>query len=310
MKRQVYWLFCSVLALLLMGCSGDTTQVTIEDGYTKTLIEASQGQSVAEVLEAAEIVLSDKDVVSPSLDNVIGTKDSVIEIQRYARVEVVTEEAVTIVELTGKTVEDAIVKAGVELLENDYVNHSLQAYLVDGMNVSVSHRMEVSLQVDGNKKTFLTQVDTVEEFLAEQKVELGELDRVSPALNRKLADGSSVVVKRVTIEEITVNEPILFETEVQYSNSMTVGTSKITTAGVNGEKKVTYRVTYVDGKEESREVVTETVLTEAVNQVVVQGSKPKGRTIVSKEAIYDCDGSGHGYYIITYSDGTVEYVDF
>ena len=34
------------------------------------------------------------------------------------------------------------------------------------------------------------------------------------------------------------------------------------------------------------------------------------RKIVSKEKIYDCDGSGHGYYSITWSDGSVEYEDF
>lgn len=35
-----------------------------------------------------------------------------------------------------------------------------------------------------------------------------------------------------------------------------------------------------------------------------------GKTVVSKKAFYDCDGSGHGYYEITYSDGSVEYEDF
>ncbi|MCD7736779.1 MAG: hypothetical protein LUI07_07455, partial [Lachnospiraceae bacterium] len=34
------------------------------------------------------------------------------------------------------------------------------------------------------------------------------------------------------------------------------------------------------------------------------------KTEVSREAVYDCDGSGHGYYVVTYSDGSVEYIDF
>ena len=78
----------------------------------------------------------------------------------------------------------------------------------------------------------------------------------------------------------------------------------------NGEKEVTYEVTYVDGREESREAKSETVIKEAVNQKVVMGSKPQGKTVISKQAIYDCDGSGHGYYIIKYSDGSVECKDF
>ncbi len=310
MKKKIFLLCSLVMVFVLMGCDRNTTQVTIEDGYTTTLVEVPQGQRVMDALEEAEITLSDKDVVEPSLEYVLDEKNSIIVIQRYAQVEVVTEETVKAVELTGKTVEDAIADAGVELLKNDHVNHSLKAYLVDGMTVSIAHRIEISLKVDGRKEQFLTQSDTVEEFLEEQDIVLRELDRVSPALNRKLTDGTSVVVKRVEVKEITEVEPIMFETEVRYSNGMMVGTSKITTNGVNGEKKVTYRVVYVDGQEESREIVTETVLKDAITQVVVKGSKSKGKTIVSKEKVYDCDGSGHGYYIITYSDGSVEYVDF
>lgn len=310
MKKKIFLLYFFVALTMLMGCDKNTTQVTIEDGYTKTLVEVPQGCRVKDVLEEAELIISDKDVVEPSLESVIDEKNSAILIQRYAQVEVVTEEAVWKVELTGKTVEDAIANAGVKLQKNDHVNHSLQAYLVDGMTVSVAHRLEISLKVDGRNEKLLTQANTVEEFLAEQDIVLAEMDRVSPALNGKLTDGASVVVKRVEVKEITEVEPIMFATEVRYSNSMMKGTSKITTAGVNGEKKVTYRVTYVDGQEESREIVTEIVLKDAINQVVVKGSKTNGKTVVSKEKVYDCNGSGHGYYIITYSDGSVEYVDF
>jgi len=40
------------------------------------------------------------------------------------------------------------------------------------------------------------------------------------------------------------------------------------------------------------------------------GKKVIKRKIVSKEKVYDCDGSGHGYYVITWSDGEIEYEDF
>ncbi len=35
-----------------------------------------------------------------------------------------------------------------------------------------------------------------------------------------------------------------------------------------------------------------------------------GKTVISKQRVDDCDGSGHGYFIITYSDGSVEYEDY
>lgn len=61
---------------------------------------------------------------------------------------------------------------------------------------------------------------------------------------------------------------------------------------------------------EKKKAVKEEIIKEAVNQIVVQGAKPAGKTVVSRERVDDCDGSGHGYYIITYSDGSVEYEDY
>ena len=41
-----------------------------------------------------------------------------------------------------------------------------------------------------------------------------------------------------------------------------------------------------------------------------QVQEPAGKTVVSKTPVYNCDGSGHGYYEITYSDGSTEYEEF
>ena len=41
-----------------------------------------------------------------------------------------------------------------------------------------------------------------------------------------------------------------------------------------------------------------------------QSSGGGGRYEVSRQAYPDCDGSGHGYYEITYSDGSVETVEY
>jgi len=80
---------------------------------------------------------------------------------------------------------------------------------------------------------------------------------------------------------------------------------------------------YVDGKEASKEAISEKVIKEPVDKIVTYSSQSSsssqggsgssssgGKTVVSKVPVYDCDGSGHGYYEITYSDGTVEYQEF
>ena len=79
--------------------------------------------------------------------------------------------------------------------------------------------------------------------------------------------------------------------------------------GKNGRKELIYEATYVDGEEESRRLVEERVVEEPTSSIIVRGTAAR-RRIVSREQVYDCDGSGHGYYVITWSDGVVEYEDF
>ena len=78
----------------------------------------------------------------------------------------------------------------------------------------------------------------------------------------------------------------------------------------------------MDGKEDGRKAVKEEIIKKPVDKIITQGTKPKpapskgkqkggkGKKVVSKKKVYDCDGSGHGYYIIKYSDGSVKYKDF
>ncbi|MDE6760047.1 MAG: ubiquitin-like domain-containing protein [Lachnospiraceae bacterium] len=309
--KAVMWIitiiFCSII---LNGCNGDTIRIEIYDGNTQTVLEARSGQTVRKLLADAEISIGNRDLISPSLDTSITASGMGIWIKRYADVRVETEERTWAVSLTGGTVQDALNEAGVQLEENDYINHSQEAYLTDGMKISVVHRMAVTLVADGKAKDCLTQAHTVQELLEEQRLTLGELDRVTPKRSADIKDGAKVVVKRVEIREIVETEPIAFETNITYSGSMLADTSQIIKEGIDGEKRVTYQVTYVDGKEESRKAVKEEIIKEAVVQEVVQGSKPRGKTVVSRQKVDDCDGSGHGFYIITYSDGSVEYQDY
>lgn len=297
-------------SIVFTGCEKKELEVTILDGYSKTILETASGNTVEQLLCEADISVNPKDEIFPERNQIITKKNAEIVINRYAKVKVETEEAVADVELTGEKVQDALEQAGITLEKNDYMNHDLEAYLTDDMVIKAAHRLEIILTADGITKRLLTRAKTVQDLLEEERITLGAIDRVSPKQTEALINGGKVVVQRVEIRELTQKEPVAFETKVTYSGNMLAGNSTITQEGVNGEKEVTYQVTYVDGKEESRKVIREKMIKEAVEQVVVQGTKPRGKTVVSKQRVDDCDGSGHGYYVITYSDGSVEYKDY
>lgn len=311
-KNRRYKYTAMVIGLLtaglLTGCTMDNTQVRIVDGREQTTISVPAKATVQEVLAAAEIPVYQQDQVTPALDHIIKAEED-ITIERYAKVTFVEDGKTSEVELTGKKVKDLLDKQGVTLKDHDYLNHAVDAYLSDGMRIEVTHRMEVTVQVDGKKETYLTKATDVAGLLEEQNIALDQKDIVKPGRDKVLTEGMDVVVERVSVKEVVEKEKVPFETEVEYSDSMYSDETVEKTPGVDGEKEVTYQVTYVDGKEDNRKAVAEKMLKEPVSQVVTKGTKSR-RTIVSKQKVPDCDGSGHGYYIITYSDGTVDYKDY
>jgi hypothetical protein len=79
--------------------------------------------------------------------------------------------------------------------------------------------------------------------------------------------------KPTTFEDVEESSPVPFERSTIDDPNIDVGQTAITTAGVDGTKVTTYRVTYVDGKEVSRELVGEVVTVAPVNQVTSNGTR-------------------------------------
>jgi uncharacterized protein YabE (DUF348 family) len=269
----------------------------------------SAGETVEQALQRAEISTSEQDVITPERSTELVDSGTEVTISRYAKVTVADGENETELTMTGKTVQDALDELNIELGEYDYLNHSPEAVLTDGMDISIIRRKAVTISVDGEKTECLTQAKDVESLLTEQGIALDKKDRINPARTTELQEGTQVVIERVSVKEITETEAIAFDTKTEYSDSMYSDETVEKTAGVEGEKEVTYQVTYVDGKEESRKAVNEKVIKEPTSRVVTQGTKQR-RRVVSQQKVEDCDGSGHGYYIIKWSDGTVEYKDY
>lgn len=186
--------------------------------------------------------------------------------------------------------------------------------------------MEVTILEKGREKVIYTQAETLQEMEELGEIVIHNADRIIPDTTDKLLNGEIVSIQRVVVKEKKVVKEIPYQTKGVFSDELYEGEQKVTTEGEKGEKTIVYRITYVDGKLEKKEKISEDITKNAVNKVITIGTKKKimrtspppvatkspdksnKRTIVSKEWVEDC-GSNSGYYIITYSDGTVEYVE-
>ena len=315
-----------MLSCCLVACGGKEIALTVNDRGTKTEVTANVGNTVAQVLEKAQITLGEKDETEPAKDAKITEDVKEIIVKRYAKITVVLGDEKKEIEVVGGTVEDAIKKAGYTLDGGITSDTPATDYVKDGMTITLTKGLTVELTMDGKTTTISTSAKTVADLANELK--LGADDELSEKAETAITDGMKLTVRRVEYKEVKETEKISFETEERYSDSISSGSSEVTQEGVDGEKEVTYKVKYVDGKEDSRKSVSEKVTKEPVNKIVTYGtasddsgydggnqgggsdSTPAGRTVVSRQQVPDCDGSGHGYYIITYSDGSEEYEEY
>lgn len=76
----------------------------------------------------------------------------------------------------------------------------------------------------------------------------------------------------VTVETVTQTEEVPFERVTVEDDTMDLGTSAVTTAGVAGVRTLTYTVTLTDGVETARELVGDEVTTAPIDEVTSVGT--------------------------------------
>ena len=75
-----------------------------------------------------------------------------------------------------------------------------------------------------------------------------------------------------TYDEYTVTETIPYTIKYIETDQLEVGEEVCAQDGMDGEKQTTYRITYTDGQETKREVVSETITKEPVNDTCYRGT--------------------------------------
>jgi len=79
------------------------------------------------------------------------------------------------------------------------------------------------------------------------------------------------------VKTVTYQVPLSYKTVTIQDNSQYTDYSKVKTEGVNGVQQCVDKVSYVNGIESGREIVSRTVITPSVDKVVVTGTKKRPR---------------------------------
>jgi 3D (Asp-Asp-Asp) domain-containing protein/uncharacterized protein YabE (DUF348 family) len=149
----------------------------------------------------------------------------------------------------------------------------MDAALADGARVTVDSAFPVAVSADGKFTVYRLRGGTVKDTLALAGVTYDADDELSELPFADVAPG--MVIRRVDVQTYleTSEYAIEYSEEVVKDPKLYTisGYSHVKTRGENGLKRVTYKYILKDGELAAREVVEQTILKEAVDEVRVVG---------------------------------------
>lgn len=277
-KRVTRLMATAVIAFVLIFClfatnafAGMAAQynVVIDDNGKQFTVATEETEPI-EILNEANITLGANDRLD--ITGFTAGEGGTIVVDRLNTVNIQLGDVITPYEVYADTVGDALKEIGMDD-SNSVQNYENGDAVENGMVIIVSAPLRVSLYADGQTYDINLSDGTVADVLSLADVSLGGSDYTEPELNAAVTDGMQITVYRTETKMVTETETIKFDTKTKNDSSLEIGESKIATKGVNGEKLVTYKVTYVNGKEQSREEVSSAVTKQPVTQVKYVGTK-------------------------------------
>ncbi len=289
-KRHFRRVTGAALLLCAAGAVGVTSFATVlaEDAVITTgVIDRTTYYSVSIpstdvdlLLQEAGITLGEDDVVVRE-DNASGTT---VTVKRKLEAEIDVDGKTIVAEgYSGDTVGQLIENAGVELEELDAVTPCASTQVWDDTDVTVTEMKNVYIVDNYVARNYLVPAGTVDEAAEFAGVTLGKEDFLSDS-GEQVTDDMVITVNRVTYQTVEETETIPFDEVEQKTDSLYVGESEVKTEGQNGKKLVTYRQKLINGTEADKEALEEEVLREAVDQVVLVGSKEEETAVADTGA--------------------------
>ncbi|MGZ0151348.1 ubiquitin-like domain-containing protein [Kribbella sp. WER1] len=233
------------------------------------------GSTVADALKAEKVQVGDHDNVAPSLNSKL--KDGQEIAVQYGRELTVNADGTKKAYwTTAGSVNEALADLGLRY-DGAQLSTSRSAPLGrQGLELTVTTPKTVQIVHLGKTVTIKSLANTVGQALTQAKIRWDADDRITPAAATPLKVGVNTIgYVQVLQKTVTKTEAIAHGTAKTDSATLLEGTTKTTTKGTDGAKAVTYLYTYLDGKLSTTKVVGSKLVTKAVDEQVLVGTKPK-----------------------------------
>jgi len=270
-------IFC---AATIYAAAAYTSTVTINVDGIETRITTLRTDA-NEIIKQAGIEVEENDLVD--LSGFEAGSDSVIKISRAYSITIIDNGKAGVACTGNGTVADALAQNNITLAEDDILNCDKSDLIYEGEEIVITRAFPVSITADGETVKINIAGGTVSDALDKAVITVDDDDVISVSLDKPLTAGMNIKITRVSYTERVQKEAVAFKTVKKNDSTMYVGQSKVITPGVKGEKEVTYKDKYVDGKLKESKAI-KTILTKAaVDEVKAVGTKQKAATTTTNK---------------------------
>lgn len=293
--------------MMLKTFSKPAIKWTVAAILCATLSAGALVNAVAATATADEVTAS-KTYVESSTEFEVGNGDVVVSTNKNFNMsfDVIKANKITIdncgekqtISLAKGTVEEVLDRTGITLTDNKSVTPSLNTVITDDTNIYVYNAKNIKLTTNGTEMSVKAPEGTVENALNILGYTVTDNDILSVDKNAQVEDDMEIILKKVTYVDEKSTEKISYDTIEKDSDDILTGESEVSQKGVDGEKEVTKRCKYIDGKYASTKVIGEKVTKEPVDKVILNGTKRGTTTDTSGAPVsyrYMVSGSGTAY---------------
>lgn len=137
-------------------------------------------------------------------------------------------------------------------------------------HIEIHRAFDVTVSADGEKKRLTVLGGKVSDILEKADVKVGNTDKVSHAPDEEVTAGMNIEITRIRYAERKQEEDLPFETKYIDDPNVVIGRETVVTEGKNGQRTTVYKDTYVNGKLEKTERVSDSVK-QPVTEVIKRG---------------------------------------
>jgi len=212
------------------------------------------------------------------------------------------------IETTSKDLQTLLVEQKIPFKQEDKLSIPLQSRIKNGQTIRLDHANEIVINISGKTTKVYTTVKTVAEVLQQQKVTLGEWDKISPALQTQITPNTEIVITKVDRKVVQSEEVIPFGYVRKADSALAKGKEKVMTQGKNGKVIKFFEVTYENGQEKDKKLVKQNIVQPKADQIVAYGTRVENPVVSRGGASFRSRKTLTNVAITQYSSGTYTYL--